>query len=106
MLDTGANIAIISQNFVSRYGLQGKVDTKTDERIKLANGTSAKVEGILRDAPFAVSDSFSIPVTFLVTKATSYDVLIGRNIHRKLKLDIFHDHAEYENPDNKQKVKI
>ena len=79
MIDTGANVSIISETFVRKHKLDRLME-KTARTITLANGNDSFVIGILYQAPLSLDDSFNIIVDLMVTKACSYDFIFGRNL--------------------------
>ena len=71
--DSGATHSFISSEYCRRHGLQYK---RLRSSVALADGSSARVVGVLRRLPLKIA-SFRCKQTFLVLDMRGYDVVLG-----------------------------
>ena len=75
ILDTGANVVILSSTVARRADLKPEPCTMT---IKIADGKYANVEGFVREVPITLAGT-TRKIDCIIMKTRTYEVLLGTN---------------------------
>ena len=78
IVDTGASQSAITLDTVRRMGLNKCIDENGKSFFYNADGRKSETVGIMRDFPVTIGE-LTTKVTFSVTDALSYDVLLGND---------------------------
>ena len=76
LLDSGANANFISTQFVAKHNLP-VVDTQSIRTVKLANGQRLRCNKVVQHVSVQMQ-TYTEPLTFVVTDLDHYDVLLGK----------------------------
>lgn len=78
IVDTGASQSAITLDTVRRMGLTKYIDSSQKSYFYNADGRKSETAGLLKDFPVTIG-KLTTKVTFSVTNALSYDVLLGND---------------------------
>src|SRR5207237_4328255 len=81
IIDSGAAVSMIAHSVVKELGL--KIEHASNSLIVSAVGTSTRPLGIIRDLPIEIEGA-RIPITVEVVPATSYSLLLGNDLSKKI----------------------
>ena len=76
VVDTGASVTIFTEALLTKFGLMRMVKPTPATTIDVADGSNVEVTGMLPNVPITIAGC-TLKVDALVTKALSYDALIG-----------------------------
>jgi hypothetical protein len=76
VVDTGASVTIFTEALLTKFGLIKMVKATPATTIDVADGSNVEVIGTLPNVPITIAGC-TLKVDALVTKALSYDALIG-----------------------------